>query len=47
MCVFTKNAIFDDFIALESLLNHVVDPKPIDIKNNRKNKNNIIFMKYI
>ena len=41
MCVvyFTKNAIFDDFMALESLLNHVVDPKPIDIKNNRRNKN--------
>ena len=45
MCVvyFTKNAIFDDFMALESLLNHVVDPKPIDIKNNRRNKNNYFF----
>ena len=34
----TQNAIFDDFIALESRLNHVVDPKPKDIKNNRRNK---------
>ena len=45
MCVvyFTKNAIFDDFMALESLLNHVVDPKPIDIKNNCSNKNKYFF----
>ena len=41
MCVvyFTKNAIFDDFIGHTSLLNHVVDPKPIDIKNNRRKEN--------